>query len=149
MISYMPLQRLLKNKGVTLHDFINESGSLSNLGYCNTKKVYIRTSTLDEICKKLNCRVEDVIRVENNESALQERVVYLENDVSFEPMFKLIKDKGLSMKSVSLGSGIASNTIQMIKSRGLKAKPKYATVRRIAHFLEVKPTDLYQLSSES
>lgn len=62
MISYEPLYETMKKKGVTTYKLINEHGiSRSLLDRLKHNKP-ITTVTLNDLCKILDCRVEDVLK---------------------------------------------------------------------------------------
>ena len=61
MISYEPLYETMKKKGVTTYKLINEHGiSRSLLDRLKHNKP-ITTVTLNDLCKLLDCRVEDIL----------------------------------------------------------------------------------------
>ena len=61
MISYEPLYKTMKEKGITTYKLINQYGiSRSLLDRLKHNKP-ISTVTLDDLCKILACRVEDIL----------------------------------------------------------------------------------------
>ncbi|MDD6405046.1 MAG: helix-turn-helix transcriptional regulator [Clostridiales bacterium] len=60
MISYEPLWKTLKEKGITQYQLINtykiSAGQLSRLRSNN----HVSTHTLDRLCEILDCNLEDV-----------------------------------------------------------------------------------------
>lgn len=61
MISYRPLYKTLKKKGVTTYKLINEFGiSRSLLDRLKHNKP-ITTVTLNDLCTYLDCKVEDIL----------------------------------------------------------------------------------------
>ncbi|MBE6581817.1 MAG: helix-turn-helix transcriptional regulator [Ruminococcaceae bacterium] len=61
MISYEPLYETMKKKGITTYKLINEYGiSRSLLDRLKHNKP-ITTVTLNDLCKILTCRVEDIL----------------------------------------------------------------------------------------
>ena len=61
MISYEPLYRTMREKGVSTYKLINQFGvSRSLLDRLKHNKP-ISTVTLDDLCRFLDCRVEDVM----------------------------------------------------------------------------------------
>ena len=61
MISYQPFYKTLKDKGISTYKLINQYGiSRSLLDRLKHNKP-ISTVTLDDLCKILSCKVEDVI----------------------------------------------------------------------------------------
>ena len=61
MISYAPLYKTLQEKGITTYKLIKDYGiSRSLLDRLKHNKP-ITTVTIDDLCKYLDCKVEDVI----------------------------------------------------------------------------------------
>lgn len=61
MISYAPLYETMKKKGITTYKLINDYGiSRSLLDRLKHNKP-ITTVTLNDLCKILECRVEDIL----------------------------------------------------------------------------------------
>lgn len=61
MISYRPMWETMRRKNISTYKLINEhkfsKGTLDSLKHNRN----ISTATLDDICKILDCRVEDVL----------------------------------------------------------------------------------------
>ena len=61
MISYQPLYRTMREKGISTYKLINHFGvSRSLLDRLKHDKP-ISTVTLDDLCRMLECRVEEVL----------------------------------------------------------------------------------------
>lgn len=60
MISYEPLFQTMKNKGISSYRLGKLGFPLSNY-YAIKRGDNISTHTLDQLCKLLQCRVEDII----------------------------------------------------------------------------------------
>lgn len=60
MISYEPLIKTMKEKGITSYRLGKMGFPLSNY-YAMKRGENISTHTLDQLCKLLQCRVEDVM----------------------------------------------------------------------------------------
>ena len=61
MISYEPFYKTLKERGISTYKLINQHGiSRSLLDRLKHNKA-ISTVTIDDLCKILSCRVEDVL----------------------------------------------------------------------------------------
>ena len=61
MISYAPLYKTMKEKNITTYKLIHEFGvSRSLLDRLKHNKP-ISTVTLDDLCRFLDCRVEDIL----------------------------------------------------------------------------------------
>lgn len=72
MISYEPLYKTLKEKGISTYKLINQFGvSRSLLDRLKHNKP-ISTVTLNDLCNILNCKVEEVL-------------VYIEDDTKNKP----------------------------------------------------------------
>ena len=61
MISYEPLYRTLKEKGVSTYKLINDYGISRSLLDRLKHNRPISTVTLDDLCKILHCKVEDIL----------------------------------------------------------------------------------------
>ena len=61
MISYAPLWKTLKDKGLTTYDLIYKNGLSANTIHRIKKNEAITTRTLDDLCFILNCNVYDII----------------------------------------------------------------------------------------
>ena len=61
MISYAPLYKTLKEKGISTYKLINEYGISRSLLDRLKHNRPISTLTLNDLCSILHCRVEDVL----------------------------------------------------------------------------------------
>ena len=61
MISYEPLYKTLKEKGISTYRLINEHGISRSLLDRLKHNRPISTVTLNDLCKILHCRVEDIL----------------------------------------------------------------------------------------
>ena len=61
MISYKPLYRTLKEKGISTYKLINDYGISRSLLDRLKHDRPISTVTLNDLCNILDCKVEDVI----------------------------------------------------------------------------------------
>ena len=61
MISYEPLYRTLKEKGISTYKLINDFGLSRSLLDRLKHNRPISTVTLNDLCSILHCRVEDVL----------------------------------------------------------------------------------------
>lgn len=67
MISYEPFWKTLKEKGVSTYVLINKYNISSETLDRIRKSKGLNISTIDDVCKILNCKVEDIIEyVEDN-----------------------------------------------------------------------------------
>ncbi len=61
MISYAPFWKTLKRKGVSTYILINRYGMSSNRFTRMRKNQPLSTTSLDDFCRILDCRVEDIV----------------------------------------------------------------------------------------
>lgn len=61
MISYEPLYHTMKEKGITTYKLINKHGVSRSLIDRLKHNKPISTVTLNDLCRFLDCKVEDVI----------------------------------------------------------------------------------------
>ena len=61
MISYEPLYKTMKMKGITTYKLINNYGISRSLIDRLKHNKPITTVTLDDLCKILDCKVEDIL----------------------------------------------------------------------------------------
>ena len=61
MISYDPLYETMKKKGITTYKLINNYGISRSLIDRLKHNKPITTVTLDDLCKILDCKVEDIL----------------------------------------------------------------------------------------
>lgn len=61
MISYAPLYKTMKEKGITTYKLINQYGVSRSLIDRLKHNKPISTVTLDDLCTFLDCRVEDIL----------------------------------------------------------------------------------------
>ena len=66
MISYKPLYETMKKRGVTTYRLINEYGLSRSLIDRLKHDKPITTTTINDLCRILDCRVEDVARYEKD-----------------------------------------------------------------------------------
>ncbi len=67
MISYKPLYETMKKRGVTTYRLINEFGLSRSLIDRLKHDKPITTTTVNDLCRILDCRVEDVAEYEKDE----------------------------------------------------------------------------------
>lgn len=61
MINYDPFWKTLKSRQLTTYTLINKYGMSSHTIHRLRKNQGISTSLINELCKLLNCRVEDIL----------------------------------------------------------------------------------------
>lgn len=66
MITYKPLYETMKKKGITSYKLINNFGISRSLIDRLKHNKPITTVTLDDLCKILDCKVEDILKYEKD-----------------------------------------------------------------------------------
>ena len=66
MISYAPLYKTMKEKGISTYKLINQFGVSRSLIYRLKHNKPISTVTINDLCTFLGCRVEDVLEYVND-----------------------------------------------------------------------------------
>ena len=66
MISYKPLYETMKKRGVTTYRLINEYGLSRSLIDRLKHDKPITTTTINDLCRILDCRIEDVALYEKD-----------------------------------------------------------------------------------
>ena len=63
-ISYEPLWETMRNRGMSTYELTVKRGFNKGTLYRIKKGEYVNITTLAELCEKLDCRIEDVVRIE-------------------------------------------------------------------------------------
>ncbi len=72
MISYDPLWSTMKNRGVTKYQLIYHWGISSNTIRRMGHGEAISSTTLNELCLILNCKVQDILQFDATDEELEE-----------------------------------------------------------------------------
>ncbi len=67
MIVYTPLWETMKNKGITTYTLINKHGISSSTINRLRHNMGVTTQLIDDLCKILNCKVEDIMKFEDKD----------------------------------------------------------------------------------
>lgn len=70
MISYAPLYKTMKEKGVTTYKLINQFGVSRSLIDRLKHNKPISTVTINDLCIFLDCRVEDILEYVKDDNSL-------------------------------------------------------------------------------
>lgn len=68
MITYEPLWKTMESKGFSTYKLIKKCGIANGTLYRMRKGKPITTETINQFCKVLDCRVEDIILFINDET---------------------------------------------------------------------------------
>lgn len=124
MISYIPLVRTLRSKGLDIRSLADllgiQSGPLkSNLN----KGVYLSLGTIDKICKVLDCEIGDVIKYEKGEQVVQKPEYYCR--VNWEALEKRLPVK---LGEAGIKEGHSREYYSSMKRRGKMKKSVLRTL---------------------
>lgn len=61
MITYAPLWKTMKEKGITTYALINKHNISSSTMHRLRHNLGVTTQLIDDLCKILNCNVEDIM----------------------------------------------------------------------------------------
>lgn len=146
MLTFRPMENLVKSMHIPLNVLFGNSGILVHT-YINaiSGRCLVTTSTLDKFCKLLNARVDQLVMWVPDDT-VDHKKEYNDHDVSTDKMFALMAERSITMYKAAADIGLGINTLGRIK-HGMK--PKYDTIKKMAEYLSVKPTDLYELKSST
>ncbi len=69
MITYKPLWETMKEKGVTTYTLINKYNISSSTIHHLRHDQGVTTQLIDDLCKILDCNVEDIIKYEPSDAS--------------------------------------------------------------------------------
>ena len=136
MISYMPLMRILDEKGLTLSELETGLG-LTRTTFRQTmnRGGYLRISTLLKIAEYLECNIDSLISwSEEGDAAVKYR------HVKWDVIASLCKDNGISLSTVSENLGHNWNFMAKAKSGDRGLSP--VDIEKIAGMFNVSEGDL-------
>ena len=67
MIVYTPLWETMRKKGVTTYTLINKYNISSSTVHRLRHNMSVTTQLIDDLCAILNCKVEEIMKFEDNE----------------------------------------------------------------------------------
>lgn len=67
MIVYTPLWETMRKKGVTTYTLINKYNISSSTVHRLRHNMGVTTQLIDDLCAILNCKVEEIMKFEDNE----------------------------------------------------------------------------------
>ena len=69
MITYKPLWETMKKKGISTYTLINKYSISSSTIHRLRHDQGVTTQLIDDLCRILNCNVEDVIKYESSDES--------------------------------------------------------------------------------
>lgn len=135
MISYTPLIKTLKENNITLDKLA------SDIAYPGLRRklnsgTYLSLKTVDSICKRLKCSIEDVVVYREGEMKKIEYTVGYEVDWGL--VFDLIQKKRTTKKEITLSeaSVMMGKTKSYLNNASLSRRSSRGIVDNLASFLE-------------
>lgn len=112
MISYEPLKKTLKEKGMSARELDRKmGGSWNYLGTALSMSAYLSTKTIDKICNELNCRVSDVIAWKDGVQTSLNKGQKIYFAVDWDIIQKNTKYSGLTLTSLSKKIGLSPDVL--------------------------------------
>jgi transcriptional regulator with XRE-family HTH domain len=143
MIVVTGIENWLKEKGISKAEFARKLGISE--GGLNT--VLRRDSTfelkfLNKVCEITGLSVGQVITWYPDDIYDIGRA-YRENDVSYEKMYAIMKERGYTEYLLAKSTGMSINYFYCMKRENRKMS--IDVIKKVAEFLQVKPTDLFEI----
>lgn len=133
MISYKPLERLLREKGISLAELAKILGIEPSTIYINLSRKS-STEFIEKICKALNCDIQDVIEYSEEEVSL-DRI-----QVDWDELDIKIKESGYNLVSLAEKLGLGRRFLQ--NNKQLKRKMKLTICEDICKVLNCSLEDI-------
>lgn len=119
MLSYEPLMKTLQKRQMNVSDLLK----LINPSKCSTGYVFKDfqgTKRISKICKILNCNIEDVVCWTKEVKQLEKpNKIFRPNtyNVNWDKLYKIIKEKKMTVTSVSVAMGKSPNFLSIEKKQ--------------------------------
>ena len=138
MISYSPLQKVLRERGISLDELQGMIGRNQNMRARLNNGDYIALAEVDKICDVLGLNVSDVITFEKGKQPVKDstKMYYL----NWETIDRVREEKHISYYRMSQECRQHVSYISKTKSR--KGQVPEAVVFRLIGILGVKKEDL-------
>lgn len=135
MISFKPLERTLRNKGLS----VNKLRELSDIQITDFSsrvqgKKSVRVNFVEKICKALDCNIQDVIEYSEEEVSL-DRI-----QVDWDKLDIKIKESGYNLVSLAEKLGLGRRFLQ--NNKQLKRKMKLTICEDICKVLNCSLEDI-------
>lgn len=148
MLVYDGLEEWIVNSGMTGKEFAESIGVTGSLSTLFLRKSGTKTFTFDKICEVTGLPVEKLVRwVPDDIEDIGKN--YRENEVYFDKLFELIKDRKISAREVARKAGLSVHFFLDINTKKKKGRKLYIkTVKTLAEYFNVEPTDLFEIGGE-
>ena len=142
MIVFNNLEKWMESEGVSREEFAERLGITRNyLDAVLRRDIEMSLKFLDKLCEVTGFTVGQAITW-FPDSTYDMAKAYRENDVSFEKMYAIMKERGYTEYALSKALGFGINFMYELRRRG---KARISSIKKIAEFLQVKPTDLFEI----
>lgn len=143
MIIFDGFEKWIKESGLKRAEIAEKLGiNLTTLNLSLRTRTGFKTEVLDRICSLTGLSIEQLMTW-YPDTTIDLAREYKENDVNYEKLFILMKEKDLSDYALSKAVGKSISYINSVRRKGRKISTD--TLKQIADFLQVKPTDLFDI----
>lgn len=116
MLSYEPLIKTLQKRKITLSELQKMLGTTTTTLHSPKQT----TTSISRICKVLNCKIEDVVCwVKEIKQLEKPNKIFRPNtyDVNWDKLYKIIKEKKMTVTGISIAMGKSSNFLSNEKNQ--------------------------------
>lgn len=143
MIVFTELEKWLKQNGISLQDFASRIGVDYNMLLMTLKReACFSLKVLDRVCEVTGLPIERIITW-YPDNTYDIGKAYRENDVSYEKMYAIMKERGYTEYLLAKSTGMSINYFYCMKRANKKMS--IDVIKKVAEFLQVKPTDLFEI----
>lgn len=142
MLVYDGLEKWLRENNMSIAEFGRLTGKRS--GYWSAvlgRTKGLSTDMFCKICEVTGLLVERLVHWYSDKSS-DLRKDYRNSVVKFDKLIELFERTGMGRAEFSLAAGLNRDCISGIYAG---KKPRIGTVKKIAEYLGVKPTDLFEI----
>lgn len=117
MISYEPLVKTMKERGIGIKELTEKLGRRDGgLKYALNSGEYVSCKTIDKICEVLKCRIEEVIEYREGKQEIEKVELYVY--VNWEKIRVFLEKRGLDFYSASIDMGKSRSWLENKRRRG-------------------------------